>query len=55
MKINATWHKANRMPKNPSEEQRLNWHIEHLKFCACRLPSSRLMEEIRKFGKNVVQ
>jgi hypothetical protein len=55
MAINATWHKANKMPKNPTEEQRLKWHIEHMANCTCRLPSPKLMEEIREFSKNVVQ
>ena len=48
-KINADWHKANPMPKNPTADQRLDWHLEHLQFCACRtdLPKSVLktMEE----------
>jgi hypothetical protein len=48
-KINAEWHNANRMPKNPTEDQRLEWHLEHLKHCGCRtdLPKSVLktMEE----------
>jgi hypothetical protein len=48
-KINAEWHKANPMPKNPSADQRLDWHLEHLKHCQCRtdLPKSVLktMEE----------
>ena len=35
-KINAAWHKANRMPKNPTIEQRIQWHLGHLKNCRCR-------------------
>jgi hypothetical protein len=35
MKINAQWHKANRMPKNPTTEQRIKWHTEHAKNCSC--------------------
>lgn len=36
MAINATWHKENRMPKNPTLEQRIKWHKVHQKNCACR-------------------
>ena len=36
MKINATWHLANKMPKNPNLEKRITWHIEHANNCLCR-------------------
>jgi hypothetical protein len=39
--INAEWHAANRMPKNPTPAQRVKWHVEHAKACACRpMPDS---------------
>jgi len=34
--INKEWHLANKMPKNASFEQRVEWHREHLKHCSCR-------------------
>ena len=40
--INAEWHRAHRMPKNPTQEQRLEWHREHLRHCDCRKPSPKL-------------
>ena len=36
MKTNRMWHEKNRMPKNPSLEERVKWHKEHIKNCACR-------------------
>jgi hypothetical protein len=36
--INAKWHNAHRMPKNPTFEQRLEWHREHARECGCRKP-----------------
>ena len=30
------WHEQNRMPKNPTAQQRVEWHIEHAKHCQCR-------------------
>lgn len=39
MKINKEWHQSHRMPKNPTAEQRINWHREHLNRCACRKPT----------------
>jgi histidinol phosphatase-like enzyme len=53
MAINAKWHKANRMPKNPTFEQRMKWHIAHMENCNCRKPSPKLLEEMKKFGSGV--
>ncbi|MCB0719592.1 MAG: hypothetical protein KDD65_14180 [Bacteroidetes bacterium] len=40
-KLNREWHRANRMPKNPSMDQRIAWHLEHAKNCGCRsMPES---------------
>jgi len=40
--INAEWHRAHRMPKNPTLEQRLEWHREHARNCDCRQPPPKL-------------
>lgn len=48
--INREWHLANKMPKNPSEEERMKWHVEHAKNCTCReMPESmrKKIEELR--------
>jgi hypothetical protein len=36
MSVNKEWHLRNKMPKNPSMEQRIRWHEEHVRECACR-------------------
>ena len=48
-KINEIWHKAHRMPKNPTMDQRIQWHLEHLKNCKCRtdIPET-LKQEVKK-------
>ena len=48
-KINAVWHKAHRMPKNASIDQRIEWYLAHLKNCACRtdIPEG-LKKEMKK-------
>jgi len=39
--INAAWHHKHPMPKNPTKEQRIRWHVEHVKHCSCReMPES---------------
>jgi len=49
MKINKAWHEAHPMPKNPTIEERLAWHIAHYKACKCReqLPES-IKKEVKK-------
>ena len=48
-KVNAEWHRAHWMPKNATTDQRIEWHLEHLKNCACRtdLPA-KIKEEMKK-------
>lgn len=48
MSINAVWHLANKMPKNPTLNERVAWHVEHAKQCACRPLHGKILEEIKK-------
>jgi hypothetical protein len=45
--INKVWHRKNKMPENPTEEQRLKWHIAHNKNCNCRPIPVNLLEKIK--------
>jgi hypothetical protein len=47
--INKEWHDKNRMPANPTLDQRMTWHIEHAKHCPCRPIPARLAAEIKKW------
>ena len=49
-KINAEWHRANRMPKNPTMDQRIAWHLAHARACGCREISGKLREEMERRG-----
>jgi hypothetical protein len=53
-KLNATWHREHVMPKNPSLEQRLRWHVAHARACGCRrdLPPA-IVAELRRRGRAV--
>jgi hypothetical protein len=53
MAINKNWHMKNKMPKNPTPEQRINWHIRHSKNCNCRPIPEKLLKEIGSRGKNL--
>ena len=48
MGINKEWHEKNKMPKNASIEQRIEWHIEHQKHCSCRPIPKKVKEEMKK-------
>lgn len=54
MQINKEWHLHHTMPKNPTVEQRIEWHLEHLKHCHCRedIPE-KLKEEMKKRNINI--
>lgn len=47
-KLNREWHLKHVMPKNPSEDERLQWHLEHMKHCACREAPPKLLAEMKK-------
>jgi hypothetical protein len=47
MKINAEWHSRHRMPKNPTLDQRLEWHLAHARHCSCRRLSGKIQEEMK--------
>jgi len=49
--INRNWHLKNKMPKKATTEQRLKWHIEHMKYCQCRKPTEKILKEIEEFKK----
>jgi hypothetical protein len=53
--MNREWHKQHRMPTTATEQQRLQWHLEHTRNCSCRpFPESLLAkltdEEKRQMG-----
>ncbi len=49
-KLNREWHLAHRMPLNATIEQRIAWHVEHSRHCACRPLPAKLAEEMRRRG-----
>jgi hypothetical protein len=50
MKINKDWHLKNKMPDNPTFEQRVKWHLSHQKHCLCRPIPKKLLDEMKKRG-----
>ena len=48
MKINKEWHLKNKLPKNPTFEERVKWHLAHQKNCTCRPIPGKLLEDMKK-------
>ena len=51
MKLNKEWHLKHPMPKNATLDQRIAWHVEHKKNCACRDIPEKLKTEMAKRKK----
>lgn len=50
MAINKHWHEAHKMPKNPTLEQRLEWHVKHAANCSCRAMPESIRRELEDRG-----
>lgn len=46
--MNAKWHERHVLPKGASLEERIAWHREHQKYCACRPIPPKLIAEMRR-------
>lgn len=51
MNINKEWHLKHKMPENPSFEERVKWHLAHVKNCKCMPIPDKLLSEMKK--KNI--
>lgn len=46
--MNSKWHKQHVLPKGASLDERIAWHREHQKRCACRPIPPKLQEQMRR-------
>lgn len=49
-KLNKAWHMKHPMPPNATVEQRVKWHSDHVKHCACRPIPGKLLEQMKAKG-----
>jgi hypothetical protein len=49
-KINAAWHDQHPMPKNATLDQRVTWHLAHVKACACREIPRTILDALKARG-----
>jgi hypothetical protein len=50
MNLNKEWHLKHPMPKNANLDQRIAWHLEHIKYCSCRGIPDKLKAAIKSRG-----
>lgn len=48
--INKQWHETHKIPKYPTLQQRMDWHLEHAKNCGCRTIPDTVLREMEKRG-----
>ncbi len=53
MAINAAWHKAHPMPAKATLDQRIAWHLAHIKACGCRTITGKLRDQMIERGIDV--
>jgi len=51
MPLNAAWHRAHPMPRNPSLDERIRWHQAHADHCGCRPIPEGVLKEIARREK----
>jgi hypothetical protein len=51
--LNAAWHRSHPMPESPTLDQRVAWHVEHARECACREIPESIVRELRRRGMPV--
>ncbi len=53
MSINKEWHEQHKMPKNPTFEERVKWHLAHQKNCTCRAIPDKLLQAMKSQNINL--
>jgi uncharacterized protein YdhG (YjbR/CyaY superfamily) len=46
--MNAAWHEGHVLPKGASLEERIAWHREHQRRCACRPIPPKVLDAMRR-------
>lgn len=49
-RVNREWHAIHKMPKHPSFEERMHWHLQHAANCGCRPIPKKLLDEMEARG-----
>jgi len=52
--MNREWHKKHTMPSGATEKQRVEWHLEHTRNCACRPFPKGLLAKLSDAAKRQV-
>jgi hypothetical protein len=47
--------KGHRMPEKATEQQRIDWHVEHAKVCGCRPVPEGLVAKVSEAEKRKIK
>jgi hypothetical protein len=48
--LSADWHDAHPMPSRATLDQRVAWHVAHVKACECRPMPASIVAELKRRG-----
>jgi hypothetical protein len=50
MKINLAWHALHKLPNDATLNEKINWHLVHIKNCSCRTKlHPGIADELKKY------
>lgn len=49
-RINKEWHTMHKMPEKASDQQRIDWHLEHSRNCSCAPIPKGVLDLMAKRG-----
>jgi len=52
--MNREWHEQHKMPENATAKERIDWHLEHTRNCACRPFPSKLLEKLNADQRSAI-
>jgi len=53
--MNRDWHAGHKMPEKATEQQRIDWHIEHVYACRCRPIPKGLLEKLSEAERRKIK
>lgn len=53
--MNREWHKQHKMPDRATEKERIEWHVEHTRYCGCRPAPKALLAKIGERQESVTR
>jgi len=53
--MNRDWHNQHKMPEHATGNERIAWHLEHTKNCACRPMPAGLLPKLSERQRSQIE